>query len=230
LKIARIAEESFNLIRFAYGSYFPLLDCRYLEESTGNRGGQRGGGQAFQGSAYYHDRIDDFVKPLTEIVRRQTVSDIENRIRNAVNVFGVQTSIHYPEVRLILLVAALEALLLTKSDRDYLGWKLAERTCFLLGKSKKQRMRIYDFITDVYNKRSEFAHQKTNRKKEVTEGDLLKLENLVTLTVFELLMLKSRGYQQIEKHKEVPNIVNYLDELKFSKYQRKRNTLSLPKE
>ena len=217
-KARKIAEESFNLIRFSHGAYFPILDCKYHIDGSKTTGGEHGYGKTFHGSANYSPSDDRFLEPLTEIIRKgKAVSDTENRIRNAVNVFGIQTSVSYPDVKLILLIAALEALLLSKSDRDYLGWKLAERTSFLLGKSKKPREKIYEFITEVYDKRSSFAHQKTKHRKGVTDSDIRNLEMLLERTVLEVLKLRDSGYMQLQKDKEKPKtIIGHIDELKFS--------------
>jgi len=55
-----------------------------------------------------------------------------------------------------LLVFALEAML--GGDKDYLGWKFAERTAFLIS-SPTKRKETYRKVCELYGKRSGFVHR-----------------------------------------------------------------------
>lgn len=122
-------------------------------------------------------------------------------------------------IRFMLCVISLEALLISKDDRDYLGWKLSEKVSFLLGTSEFW-MRTYHKIgfdhifpyhvqipntvikkvsdnrrslnykmRKLYNKRSGFAHGGKSNKEQITGEDYTLAYTIVRLTIFQMLNL-----------------------------------------
>lgn len=133
-------------------------------------------------------------------------------MKNALRIFGIQTSITNDQVKFVLLVTALESLLLTGSDRDYILWRLAEKTAFLLGKNGKDRRKVNDYVKLAYKKRSAFIHDAHAR---IDEKDRYKMENLVVPTFYKLMELREQGYVEIQKKEDVRNVEEYIEEMKF---------------
>jgi hypothetical protein len=79
---------------------------------------------------------EELVDDMTLILRKNTFSELESRILAVVDIFGMIDDDTPLNVKFLLKVIALEALLLSEDDRDYLGWKLAEKIAYLLGDNK----------------------------------------------------------------------------------------------
>lgn len=77
--------------------------------------------------------IFDKISEINEITNNPNREDIDNRILNAIDVFGMIEDSMPLNVRFMLCTIALEGLLLSDDDKDYLNWKLAEKLTFLLG-------------------------------------------------------------------------------------------------
>ncbi len=114
------------------------------------------------------------------------------------------------------MITCLESLLLTQSDRDYILWKLAEKSAFLIGKKMKT---INAFVKLAYKKRSAFIHEKTHKKKDeiITEADVLQIQSLVFSVLRELMRFREQGYAEVEKKPNVKSIDQYIEEIKFGK-------------
>ncbi len=80
----------------------------------------------------YDPKTNDWLMKLSSIVTHQNNNEIEKKLWNALRLLGVATSIDYPDVKFTLLASALEALVMTGSDKDNIGYKLAERIAFLI--------------------------------------------------------------------------------------------------
>lgn len=105
--------------------------------------------------------------------------------------------------------------MLTQSDRDYLGWKLAERIAFLLSKPSK-RQETSKSVTDLYNKRSRFVHQdEQSAKYKITESDYRTIGDMLLKTIWKLIELKKKGYTHLQKAGK-RSVVDYINKLKFA--------------
>jgi hypothetical protein len=134
---------------------------------------------------------------------KQHNDEIYQKIAKAIRMYGTAVSIGQLDVKFALLVFALEALL--GGDKDYLGWKLAERTAFLISsptKRKETYRKVYD------GKRSGFVHQ---AKKTIAMADYHKIEGIVINVIKKLFELRDNGYNSFSE------IIEYIDDLKFSK-------------
>jgi len=80
--------------------------------------------------------VDGQLDDITRILRKEPKSELENRILSAVNILALTDDSTPLNIRFLLKVFALEGLLLSESDRDYLGWRLAEKVAFILGDNK----------------------------------------------------------------------------------------------
>jgi Apea-like HEPN len=118
----------------------------------------------FESSASQYDRTtNDWSTKLNSIVTYQDSNEISEKLRNALRLLGVATSIDYPDVKFILLTSVLEALVMTKSYKGNISYKLAERIAFLIAQPE-QRLKTFDNVTELYNKRSRFIHQDEKQK------------------------------------------------------------------
>jgi len=149
---------------------------------------------------------------LTDVLTKPTTI-IEKKIGNAIKIFGIETSIMNQQVRFVLLVTCLEGLLMTGSNRDYLLWKLAEKTAFLLDNNKRK---TNDYVKSAYRRRSSFVHGSL-RKNVITKDDVRSMENLVTYVVWKLMDFRKQGYVSVQKKSGVKSIDEYIEEIKFGK-------------
>ena len=67
---------------------------------------------------------------LSSVVTYQNNNELGKKLWNALRLLGIATSINYFDVKFTLLASALEALVMTKSDKDNISYKLAERIAF----------------------------------------------------------------------------------------------------
>ena len=148
-KAMDIAEDALHIIRFAYQINFNLIDIKYVIRENGNSGGMEDvAGLPFCGGADYDELWGKSIKTLTKIFLITNPNDLENRFKNAIRIFGTQISITNRQVRFLLLMTCLESLLMSKSDTDYILWRLAEKTAFLLGRNKRCLLYTSDAADD----------------------------------------------------------------------------------
>lgn len=140
---------------------------------------------------------DEEISKINAVINSENRNELQERILNAIDVFGMIESSTPLHIRFMLCIIALEGMLLSKDDRDYLGWKLAEKISFLLGDSwawmattynigheqsetitpefiakntPEARIMLSDKVKELYNKRSSFAHHGIGGKKKKGDG------------------------------------------------------------
>jgi hypothetical protein len=81
--------------------------------------------------------LDNVISDINKITsKEENLNELERKILNVIDIFGLidnSTSLH---IRFLLCIICLEGLLLSREDRDYIGWKFAEKIAFLLGTSE----------------------------------------------------------------------------------------------
>jgi hypothetical protein len=165
----------------------------------------------------YLEPLDSEIKILNGLFLTETKTDIDNRIVTSLKIYGLQTTVTPIEIKFVLIVNALEGLLLSENDMNYLGKRLSEKVAFLVGKDKQDRIDVYKKMKETYNKRSNFTHQKQTMKEKdkITESDLLYLYNIFFGTIRKLLDLeKSNTILTIEGGEK--SLDFYTRELMFS--------------
>jgi hypothetical protein len=215
-KAKNLAEDVFHIIRFLYEINFNIVDMRYQTRDSKWAGGREGiAGLPFIGGASYVENFKDRFAILTEIFTKTNLNEIEKKIRNAVRIFGIQTAIANEQVRFVLLITCLESLLMTESDKDYILWKLAEKSAYILGRNKRM---VNNWIKLAYNKRSAFIHGSTKDKALVTENDISEAQGLVVNLVWKIVFdFLNKGYTSMQKRKGSKSINEYIEEMKFGK-------------
>jgi len=110
-------------------------------------------------------------------------------------------------------------------DRDYVLWRLAEKTAFFLGGNRRQ---TNDYIKNAYGKRSAFIHGSSKKTKPITEDDISKAEQIVGDVIWKLIVeFLGRRYTQVEKNKDpkkkILSVDEYIEQEKFGKPQNAKN-------
>ena len=174
----------------------------------------------------YSDKI---IGQITNIILKTNQSDLEKRILNTIEIYGLiehNTSSH---VSFILCLIGLESLFLSSDDKDILGSKLAEKISFLLADvpmwfwlsdnlTMKQmekidkkyiqkhlldsRLKLHYTVKKLYEKRSRFSHEGISTKqknKEITTKDVILARSLLCWSV-EILLTKTRKIKRIKKN------------------------------
>jgi hypothetical protein len=210
------AEESLNIIRFVYEINFSLIDVKYVVRENGDFGGPEDITRLpFCGCANYHKMYSESIDIVRNIFSKEAPNDIERRIKKAIAIFGTQESIVDKSVRFILLITCLESLLMGKSDKDYLTWRLAEKTALVLGRNTRD---IYDYVKSAYDKRSDFIHGELEKTRLITDEDVSKTKHLVGDVIWVLIVeyIGKKGYSSIEKRNStILSINEFVDEKKF---------------
>lgn len=86
------------------------------------------------------DLFDQMVREITKMGINKHTSELEKRVLNAIDIFGLSDDATALEIRFLLSVIALEGLLLSEGDKDYLGWKLSEKVAFLVADTSEWRV------------------------------------------------------------------------------------------
>jgi len=109
-------------------------------------------------SRYFEKYFGEHLERLSQISIDKNPSSLQNKILQALRVYGLSRLSQKVEIRLLFLVSSFESLLLTKNDRDYLGKKLSEKTAFLLETEYEKRLKLYKQMKRFYGKRSGLVH------------------------------------------------------------------------
>ena len=123
-----IAEDALNIVRFLYEDNFQLMDMLYT--TTQNKEivfVLDGFGHIKIGETVYSNEDTEKALRLNNILTKDKPNEIENKLRNSLRLYGIQTELSNLQVRFVTLVTCLECLLMTNGDKDYLAWKLAEK-------------------------------------------------------------------------------------------------------
>lgn len=138
---------------------------------------------------------DDFTSIINDILKKipKSRSEIEKKIIQSLQMYFQSTSSHRTETRYLLTISALESLLLSGGDKDYIGLKIAEKTSFILHNHEETRIECYRYMKKCYKKRSLLVHQGNN---EITREDLSDIENIFKGVFYRMLFLSKR-YKKI---------------------------------
>lgn len=76
------------------------------------------------------DLFDQMVREITKMGINKHTSELEKRVLNAIDIFGLSDDATALEIRLLL----------SEGDKDYLGWKLSEKVAFLVADTREWRV------------------------------------------------------------------------------------------
>jgi hypothetical protein len=206
-----------SILSFLYKTHFPINEYYFMEEGSEVAGGGVEEYSEWYPVEIYIEGIDKEISEFNDIITKSKPNNIELKIKNALRIFELQTSISNNEIRFILLVTCLESLLLAGSDKDYLTWRLAEKTAFLIGKNGKDRKNINDYIKSTYGKRSSFIHGETKKGRDdnITISDVYKIQDIVHAVFYKLLEFRREGYTSVKGGEDTKNIDEFIENKKF---------------
>ncbi len=187
-------DDSLNVLRGLFGRDFPLTTrlAYSLPQVVGHRPGEGG-------LVVYKDIFRSFIERNSQILTKADASDIEKRLRTGLRLWGLGVTTKRPEVRFILLMSGLEAMLLGPDDRDFLGHRLSEKVAFLLEDTTDRRIRMYRRVKRLYAKRSAFVHRGANISEYETE-DVKEVSQRITSRLGKLL---GEGHSTIQSIDEL---------------------------
>ena len=184
---------------------------------------------------------DNYISIINKIIEKDENkrTDLETAIINAIDIYGtINANTH---LNLMLCMIALESLVMG-GKQENIAYKLAERTALLIGDSEEWLQyclffgkidSIYDSnslptariilnktISELYNKRSEFAH--TGEKRNgISYNDYLLAHRILRWVLMKVMVLYNSeiGLLSREPDKRTPNrsIEEYIKGLKFGK-------------
>jgi hypothetical protein len=214
----KIAQDSLTIIGFACGGVnFNLIDfCSTIDANQEVHAEFEGRYELPFESVIGSQRIIKCIHTLTDIFINPNANEIEIKIKNALRIYKLQQPLPHDPVKFLLLVTCFESLLMTKSDRDYILWRLAEKVTFILADTIKDvsMQEINSFIKEAYKKRSAFVHGSTN--ETITFSDTTRLDVFFYELVWTIIdnFLK-QGYTQIQKARDKKSIDEYIENKKF---------------
>jgi len=199
----RSVRDAMSILGFLYGVYLPIHLGSYFREDFAVSGGP---------DEYYYipnlwiceyqSKFDEQIPRLSSILTKPK-SEIERKIGNTLRMFAIQVSISNVQVRFVLLVTCLESLLST-DDRDYLGWKLGEKTAFILGRNRRI---CFQGVRDAYKKRSEYVHG--NSSTTITEDDVNTMQATVIAVLKKLIEFADSGHTKMKEFDEFVEITKF---------------------
>lgn len=158
---------------------------------------------------------EERLRKLSRMSLEVSPSRLEQKVLQAVQIYGLARLSRRPQIRFIFLIASLESLLLSKHDRDYLGKKLAEKAAFLLENEYEKRLDLYKFMKKSYRRRSTLVHEGDLR---IEPKDLLTIQHVFRQLAFKLIEL-SASYEKMEQKSHAEDkegVEDYIHQLKFS--------------
>lgn len=160
------------------------------------------------GWAIFDQRTKDRLVNVSRILGQKKPSEIEKKIVLSSKLFNLGAETSSNEASFITTMSAIEGLLLTKSDRDFLGHKLSEKTSFLLRKKQSDRIGMYEEMKRLYDLRSNLVHGSAKSSK-ITSRDVKDLENIY-LSLFEVILSLSK------KMKTATEFDQYINRKRFA--------------
>lgn len=218
-----------NILKFVNGDSFygeitsvPYLYCWKIGKNVGAQVSHPSHPEEFHRVPFFDDRI----RKLSKIVKKQNRDDLEQRLVNAIEICGLIEYETPVRVRFLLKMICLEAILLGKDDKDYLGWKLSEKISFLLGDSTmwirdhfklnfddkiddqfinnnriNARIGLEKKVKELYETRSNFAHGGGSNYE--TNSEIQEQYGLLTVLIYwiteKILELHESGILRINK-------------------------------
>lgn len=185
--------------------------------------------------------FDNYISIINKIIEKDENkrTDLETAIINAIDIYGtINANTH---LNLMLCMISLESLVMG-GKQENIAYKLAERIALLIGDSDewlqyclfsgiidsisdsnslpKARIMLNKKISELYNKRSEFAHM-GEKRNSISYDDYLLAHLILREVLMKVMVLYNSeiGLHSREPDKRTPNrsIEEYIKGLKFGK-------------
>lgn len=139
----------------------------------------------------YDEFFYDEIKFLSDIFKKNKPVELDLRIKEAVNMYGISFTIHYPPLKLITLCSGLESLVVTEKRGK--GKQISKRVSSLLDKSNNSEVKS-DLIL-LYNKRSESVHGFD--KNAISKYEVKKCQKYLKQAIKKMLEFRKNGYSNL---------------------------------
>lgn len=239
----RNANQSLNIIKTVYIiDVKKLVRCYWISKTS--IGGYDTESAPRESDWYPYRKVPElegYAAILSNMVRKEDASELAKRCLSAVDIYGMIERETPLEVRFLLSVISLEGILLSKDDvAQGLGMRLKEKVAILLGDSHfwfvtylekgnptpqeceanrvAARAALAKKVSDMYGKRSGFAHAKNDSEK-VTESDYNFASTIFRLSLQRILSLwEKQGIRRITKSDTVDkeSLEYFIESLKYS--------------
>lgn len=209
-----LANQSLNVLKCFYLVNHPKLTKCYYSKGQTWIGGLEDFTPFRMRSSYYRviPEIEEHIKTVTRFIRSDESHEIAERSLLAIDIYGMIEEDTPVPLKFLLSVIAIESLLLSRDDRDFLGWKLREKVAILLGDTpgwlreflKKDKLTEEEYekervaaraelakrVGRMYDKRSGIAHPKPSGNDEkVTEDDFQFASMIFRFSIQRILSL-----------------------------------------
>ena len=243
-KAIQAVKQSISIFRLTYlytsDPYFPeaiISPLRYV----GTIGNQiLGVGYDFGGLMFHRsESYDMMISELSELVNKIDKNEIESRIINALEFFGMIENTTPLRIKFLLVIFALEGLLLSGDDKEYsLRKKLPEKIAFLILESAnwdsvihyidisvdtsmintiaKARASIVSKLEKIYDRRSAIAH---GGVKDMSIYDFDFGSKVLRSVISKLIQLNRQGIAYVKKKGglfDAKSLDGYLEGIKYS--------------
>jgi hypothetical protein len=165
--------------------YYPNSTIQFLQPTI----------KSHEWSRYSEEKLGKLMSFFSEITQSRRPNELQKRIIQSMQIFGLSRLSRKTELRFLITIAAIESLLLTKTDRDYLGLKLAEKTAFLLENERERRIVLYKLMKNYYDMRSGIIHRGTS---DISKDDEENISGLYRYLINKLIDLSSK-YEKMEQ-------------------------------
>ena len=171
------------------------------------------------------DELEGYSKLVSSMTRIESISEIEQNVLSAIDVYGLIQRETPVELKFLLSVIALEGLLSGKYDFDFLAWKLREKVALLIGDDgawireylqtpfdeevtseeiEKYRVparrELARRVARMYGLRSQFAHARGKMEDEITDKDFRFASFVFRFSLQRVLQLHEReGIRTVSK-------------------------------
>jgi hypothetical protein len=244
-KAIKAVKQSLSIFRLTYlyssNPYFPEAIASPFKY-VGRRGDRiLSISYGFNGIIFYrNESYDKMISDLSKLVNKIGTTEIEKRIINALDFFGMIENVTSLRMKFLLVVFALEGLILSGDDKDYsLRKKLPEKIAFLILEPSNWesnihylgmpidrsiiksiadvRLSIATKLEKVYDKRSAFAHPRSKKAEDISIYDFDFVSKTLRLVVCKLIELNQGGVTHIDKDNllDIKSLNGYLERLKF---------------
>lgn len=164
----------------------------------------------------YKDENTQHLKSIQAIIEKGKKGDMDNRIIRSLRLFGVSRLSYKYENRFLMVVSACESLLLSKDEKDYIAWKLSEKTAFLTRDTGEERLKLYKRMKELYNLRSKLIHE---GKEDIKYSDIRELDTVYLELIMRILPL-AKTYETMQQTSGKAGIKDgvedYINTLKYN--------------
>lgn len=167
-------------------------------------------------SVYKEDSMSKPLNALSTIAQKDNNTELEKRVIRATALYSASKSSYKLEIRFLVLVSACESLLLSEKEKDYIAWKLSEKTAFLICENGADRLRLFERMKKLYNKRSKLVHE---GKEDINYENVKELESVFYQLIVKLLELRiiyTHMHQNSGNPGDTDGVEDYINKLKFN--------------